>query len=303
MAVRKFLPIALVIFSIATAAWVQAPGQTPSRAQSDRDADGNRVRQVPQTPGPLAAVPFALNSRTAESPLSIEIRTAGEMTQQDRDLAANAESEIQDRAKYEGLEFNQGTWTYQQLVCPALPNHVLLRFSRNNGTGDVSMFSASIPRNGEGRIRIVPILRRGYSLFSPAPINALTISAFNHIRAEEHADAAPDWVTTGLCYAALAGADSKTVSRSQNPADQGFPEGMAPVLEISGNGGATIRFMSMDPRPRQWAMTFDRKGKLIKASRSAPSVMSEKAVKQDSTPGKVRLVPQSNAAVESHRVP
>jgi hypothetical protein len=299
MTVRKFLPIALAIFSIATAAWVQAPGQT----QSDRDPDGNRVRQVPQTRGPLAAVPFALNSRTAESPLSIEIRTAGEMTQQDRDLAANAESEIQDRAKYEGLEFNQGTWTYQQLVCPALPNHVLLRFSRNNGTGDVSMFSASIPKNGEGRIRIVPILRRGYSLFSPAPINALTISAFNHIRAEEHADAAPDWVTTGLCYAALAGADSKTVSRSQNPADQGFPEGMAPVLEISGNGGATIRFMSMDPRPRQWAMTFDHKGKLIKASRSAPSMITEKAVKPDSMPGKVRLVPQSNAAVKSHRVP
>ena len=69
----------------------------------------------------------------------------------------------------------------------------------------MSVFSASVPRNGAGRVRIVPILKRGYSLFSPAPINALTISAFNHIRAEEGEAANSDWLGNALCYAALAG--------------------------------------------------------------------------------------------------
>ncbi len=100
----------------------------------------------------------------------------------------------------------QGTWNATQVVCPALPHHLFLRYTRNNGTGDVTVFTASIPRNGDGRVRIIPIQRRGYSLFSPAPINALTISAFNHIRAEEPDDQrAANWLGNGLCYAALAG--------------------------------------------------------------------------------------------------
>ena len=47
------------------------------------------------------------------------------------------------------------------------------------------MFSASIPRGGEGRVRIIPIVRKGYSLFSPARIGALTIASFNRIHSEE----------------------------------------------------------------------------------------------------------------------
>ena len=76
----------------------------------------------------------------------------------------------------------------QKIACPRLTNHLFVQFTRNNGNGDVSIFSASIPRNGMGRIRIVPILKRSYSLFSPAPINSMTISAFNHIRSEEGAN-------------------------------------------------------------------------------------------------------------------
>jgi len=63
------------------------------------------------------------------------------MTQQDRGLEADAESSISERAGFAGLEFNQGRWNYRQVVCPALPNHLLLQFARNNGAGDVSVFS------------------------------------------------------------------------------------------------------------------------------------------------------------------
>jgi hypothetical protein len=209
---------------------------------------------------------------------AIEFRPVDQMSAADRLLAANAESSIGEHARYSDLDFNQGQWSYQQVVCPALPNHIFLRFLRNNGSGDVSLFTASIPRGDQGRVRIIPIQRRGYSLFSPAPINALTIAAFNHIRAEENPDQdpakAPDWVGTALCYAALAGGHPQPAQVVDNPASEKHPVANVALLEVGNDGGAVLWFtdMSTAPRPTRWSMTFDRKGKLVKGGH-APAEM------------------------------
>jgi hypothetical protein len=209
----------------------------------------------------------------------IWLMSAEEMTAQDRAEAANAEATIGEKAGFLGLGYDQGKWTYKQLVCPALPNHLFLQYTRNNGVGDVSLFSASVPRGGEGRVRIIPIQMRGYSLFSPAPINALTISAFNHIRAEEHAAGkdAPDWLGTALCYAALAGGHPQAADLPGIDAgrvDENAKDVVAPtaVLEVEADGGATLSFadVAASPRPMEWTMIFDRKGTLLKA-RHAPA--------------------------------
>jgi len=190
------------------------------------------------------------------------------MTRQDRDVEADGESSIRERVNFVGLEFNDGNWTYQQIVCPVFPNHVLLKFMRNNGKGDESVFTASIPRMGEGRVRIIPILRRGYSLFSPAPVNALTISAFNHIRIEEHPAGPPDWLGTGMCYAALAGAHPQVDLQDPGPDATSFAGGVPAALEIPVEGGAVIKFLDVaaKPQPMEWTMTFDKKGRLLKAT-------------------------------------
>ncbi len=226
---------------------------------------------VHETPPPM---PFPPDSKASRHENSIELRAPSQMTQQDRDVEADGEASIRERVSFSNLEFNEGKWSYQQLVCPSLPNHVLLRFTRNNGAGDVSVFSASIPRGGDGRVRIIPILRRGYSLFSPAPINALTISAFNHIRAEEHLDGAPDWLGTALCYAALAGAHPQVAQVADYSQGENFPAAMPAILQIPIRGGAIIRFTdtTAHPRPMEWTMTFNRKGKLLKATH-APALL------------------------------
>jgi len=220
-------------------------------------------------------MPFAPGNELTVPLRSIEFRSPDKMTERDRDVEADAESSIRERAGFDGLEFNQGKWSYQQVVCPALPHHLLLRFTLNNGRGDVSVFSASIPRLGDGRVRIIPIQRRGYSLFSPAPINALTISAFNHIRAEEHSDQAPDWLTTGLCYAALAGAHPEAAQPADTDQIQKLPIAPLALLTIPNQGGAVIRFtdISAIPRPMEWTMTFDPKGKLLKAAHVPASLV------------------------------
>jgi hypothetical protein len=190
------------------------------------------------------------------------------MTRKDGDLLADAESSINEHVGRVGLDFKQGAWSYHQIVCPALPNHLFLRFLRNNGTGDLSVFTASIPRGGEGRVRIIPIQLRGYSLFSPAPINALTLSAFNHIRAEENSDKTPDWLGTGLCYAALAGAHPQAAILTDDTETQKFPTAVPAVLQIPTEGGAFVSFTdaAATPRPMEWTMTFDKKGRLLKAT-------------------------------------
>jgi hypothetical protein len=235
----------------------------------DLESAGKSVKQL-RAPGLFPpGIPIATDKTSPASPHSIQVLSSSEMTQQDRNLEANAESSIQELAGVENLEFNEGAWTYRQLVCAALPNHLILRFSRNDGTREMSMFSAAIPRGSEGRIHIIPIVRKGYSLFSPAPIGALTIAAFNRIRAEENNDGPADWLGTGLCYAALAGANPQAGQlRAGKPEITDMATTLEPTLIIASNGGATIRFadVSATPRPMEWNMFFDPKGKLVKAT-------------------------------------
>jgi hypothetical protein len=223
--------------------------------------------QTSSGPSPLQ---FDTSKANIESAGSIEILPADQMTRNDRDLEANAEASIQERAGFQSLEFNEGSWTYQQLVCPALPNHLFLRFSRNEGTGEMSMFSASIPRGGEGRVRIIPIVRKGYSLFSPAPIGALTIASFNRIRSEEaNPDWTANWLGTALCYAALAGANPQAGELPPRPFEsEPHPATIEPTFVKTKDGGTIIRFsdVSTTPHPMEWNLIFDSKGTLLKAT-------------------------------------
>jgi hypothetical protein len=260
----------------------------PSHAQEDQNAatlHPSHVRKADRRP-----MPFPPGGETQAPAASLEFRAYDQMSPQDRDLAADAESAIGERAGFAGLEFNQGKWSYQQIVCPALPMHLFLQFTRNNGKGDVSVFSASIPRSGDGRVRIIPIVRRGYSLFSPAPVNALTISAFNHIRAEEHVDTTPEWLATGMCYAALAGAHPR-IGPPEETDFRKLPAAPTGRETIPMHGGAVIRFTDVEAasRPMQWTMTFNGRGKLLRASHSAAPKSGGKVVQL--TPTEVKGKP------------
>lgn len=282
------LPVALTFALVAAGC-----SQTIAQDSQTAPALGIKIKPVPSKAPPM---PFPPGSEAPGRQKSIEFRSPDQMTEKDKLLEADAESSIQERTGWAAMDFNEGKWNYRQLVCPALPNHLFLQFTRNNGAGDVSVFSASIPRNGEGRVRIVPIQRRGYSLFSPAPINALTISAFNHIRGEENATRPPDWLTTGLCYAALAGAHPETVLLpGAGETNDKFPAAAPAIMEIPHEGGAIIHFVDVAaaPRPMQWTMTFNGKGKLLKASHSPAPLVTAKAIAPPVAQPKIKPIPQT----------
>ena len=271
----------LVVALIATCA--------PLIAQQDSIVPAG-AKPIPER---VVPTPFPPGAGPLEIARSIQLRTPDQMTQQDRLLEADAESSIAERAGYADIAFNEGKWSYTQLVCPALPNHLFLRFTRNNGVGDVSVFSASIPRNGEGHVRIVPIQRRSYSLFSPAPVNALTISAFNRIRAEDKPEGSPSWLGTALCYAALAGANPAAAQMDAMTGPKKYPQASSPVLEIPSQGGAVIRFtdMSAKPQPMAWSLEFNAKGRLLKATHSSAGIAPEQAVPLSTAEQRTQPIP------------
>lgn len=245
---------------------------------------------TPQQP----ATPFPPDAWTPVSTETVELQPAEQMTAQDRALEAGAEPAIAEHAGMSGMEFTSGRWIYQQIVCPAFPNHMFLRFTRDQGAGDVSVFSASIPRTGEGHVSVIPIQRRSYSLFSPAPVNAITIAAFNHIRAEEQTIQTRGWTGgwagVGLCYAALAGADPELARPDKWAGDPRSYPGSSAELSYPAAGGAILQItdasadVSARLRPVEWTLVFDGKGKLLKAGRRPAPMIEARETHPQSAP-------------------
>lgn len=263
-------------------------------AQSGPDNIVSTPYKVRVVPPAVAPGPFPVGGAKSSSTPSVMFRAPEEMSQTDRLLASNDESSIAEHAQMDGFDLNRGKWSFEQIVCPGFPSHLFLRYTQNNGVGDVTAFSASIPRNGQGRVRIIPIQKRSYSLFSPAPVNAITIAAFNHIRVEEGAAQSSSWLGNALCYAALAGAQPQLASEKELRTGESAPA-LNAILEVPVKGGEVIKFVdeAAKPRPKQWTMTFSPNGKLTKASQApAPSIETRSI---PATPGapSVRPVPQS----------
>ncbi|MGC2615832.1 MAG: hypothetical protein WA354_17490 [Terracidiphilus sp.] len=286
----RISPIRLVATLVLAAVVLAAA----SYLQSQDSGASKQERIVPDT---VPAKPFSAIA-TRQTPLyTVEFRSADQLTQQDRLVLADAESSIAEHAGFAGLEYQQNNWSYRQIVCPTFPNHLFLQYTRNNGAGDMSVFSASIPRNGEGRVRIVPILKRGYSLFSPAPINALTISAFNHIRAEEGEAANSDWLGNALCYAALAGSQPQILPHDSEPAvHKPIPALTAAMyVETQAHGTQVIRFAdaAAHMHAMEWSMTFTHQGKLTEATHKPASMRTAIPASQQSAVTQTWQVPTS----------
>lgn len=217
-------------------------------------------------PGARNLTPFSNNASASGIAQFIVYRSPDQMGQSDRDLATKSQPAIRDAAAFAGIDFDKEKWHYRQLECQALPGHLFLLFAGDGDDSGASLFSAAIPRAGKGRVRVIPVERRGFTLFSPAPVNALAMAAFNRIRAQEPAGPPPDWLSTSLCYAALTEPRLEVSTSSRPSPEANLALSFPPTLEVGVDGESTIRFVNVaEPRqPMQWALTFDAKGQLIK---------------------------------------
>jgi hypothetical protein len=227
------------------------------------------------------------------------------MTAADRELAEADQDEIARRAGLQGFDLihesrgrrDGASWGYEQAVCPVFPEHVILEYSRDNGEGDVSLFSAVLPR-GEGHVRVIPGRRRSYSLWTPVSSNALTINDFNHMVLEGHDGLNPDWLTLGLCYAALAGGHVRAALVPRSAAEEIYPLVAPAMLMVGNKGGAEVRFADATPKTKamDWVLSFDVKGRLMKVRHVASAELVRKPVA--GAPMEVTGVPVKGSVID-----
>ena len=251
-----------------------AGGQTP-------DMKGFRVVEL--HPKPYES-PFPMDSKTGKTIDRLEYLAPEQMSATDSALAEANQAEIARRAGLQGFDLGregqaEGSWGYEQAVCPVFPDHLILEYSRLNGNGDVTLFSAVIPR-GDGHVRVIPVRRRSYSLWTPAPSNALTINDFNHMVQEGHEGLSPDWLTLGLCYAALAGGHVRAALVPRTAADEVYPLFVPAKLSISDKKGAQILFADVTPHSKamDWILSFDAKGRLLKVKHTVSAEILQRPV-------------------------
>jgi hypothetical protein len=241
--------------------------QPVGRPEQSRDA----VRIVPSA-SPSGA--FLNNSDRLLTEFTLRLLAPEQMADADRKTVEDVRNTIDSRAALQAMPTALSGWSYKQIACPAFPGHLLLRFSRSAGSSDVSEFSVAIPRTGQGKVHVLPIRRRSFSLFTPVSVNAQTVALFNRIR-EEEGEPQQDWTGVGLCYAALAGANPWVLLPSPAEKPGVLPSPSLVELAVETDGSETIRFTdrAAQPVPMDWILVFNKQGSLLKATHKAATTL------------------------------
>jgi hypothetical protein len=198
---------------------------------------------------------FVLEHR---SPEQLEPEDAALLKKRKRDVLAEAE--------FYGYDMSAKGWSYEQSVCPLMPDFVMLRYSSKDAAGAESLFTILVPRSG-GRIRIVPVLNHGATRFKPAPLDPRNYQLFSQLVPAEVAvkNSGPDgkWILLSICFAEMTGA------RPQVPNDPSLDIRMIkappPILRISINGkDHEVRFTDpISPKEyRLWEISYNGAGQI-----------------------------------------
>lgn len=240
--------------------------KVPLHAQAGNEKEGydpSQIRKQKVLPQPRMVPDVPLSAH----PSSLNLLPSAAMSSSDSEAVRAAWSQLEQSAAIEGFDLSENHWTYQQISCPAFPHHILLEFTEGTGTRDLSMFSAVVPRNGSEPARILPILRRGISTYSGSAASPIAITTFNRLRPQILAPDV-DWLTLGMCYAALRGVHVVLPNAETEQADGLAGVDTAPLVQISANGAMVIQFSDIESlqEPKRWEMSYDSKGKLLTTS-------------------------------------
>lgn len=236
----------------------------------------HRDRHFPQAEG--ISSPFATDMPASTAMQGLRFLAPHAISAHDREALDEAMPAIERKAAVAGFNLREGNWSYEQIACSLYANDVLLLYSLDRGPRDQSRFSVVIPRDSKSAVRVVPILRRSFTPYTSAPGNPVTIAAFNSLRENSPSTQKPDWLLTGRCYAALAGARVQLNSPESGSAGD-LQVAMPSVLKID-EGKNVVQFVDVEqPRnPQQWRLIFDPKGKLVKVEVSTFPALQVKIV-------------------------
>jgi hypothetical protein len=226
----------------------------------------------------------ALNAHLVTLPL----RTAAEMTDEDAALLARREADVSRAAAFYGFDISDShSWTYQQVVCRALPEHLILAFTNQTSPKGPSRFVAVVPHDS-GDVELVADVTHGLLPYRPAWKSSNAYSVFNRMVVAERGEHAvrsnSHWLNLAMCYVAVAGG---TIPQVADPLDDlaasealAKRDGSTPIIRIGDHGAADVAFSDVQQprRTANWTLSFDRDGRLKKAQLSEDKPISVRDV-------------------------
>lgn len=201
---------------------------------------------------------------------SLEHRAPGEMDSADASILQARQGEIAQAAQFYGYDLTAGGWSYEQTVCPQLPDYLMLHYTNTQPDGAISLLTALVPRT-TGRVRIVPVYYRSATPFHPAVKNSRNFALFNELVPADVAKAATNpggaWLSLGACYAEMVG--GRPVIPTQPTRDPEMLLASTPILFVSTiSNTRQIRFSDRNAARQQyttWSLSLNNQGRIVGA--------------------------------------
>ena len=200
-----------------------------------------------------------------------EVRPAEQMDPQDSSVVKANHREIATEAAFWGYDLNSGHWTWDQVICPEIPDAVVLHYRRKGSKGEF-LFTAVVPR-AAGRVLVAPVLYGGATPFESATGAKRTTSVFNQAVPVEVAtrDIEPEghWLHLAMTYAVIAGAEPRVPNAAEQQA--GLMKAPEPGLQLSQASHAREVVFSDHQAPRHytvWTIDFNGQGRVTDARAS-----------------------------------
>jgi hypothetical protein len=225
------------------------------------------VTAVPIAKSPLVGTPGVISLHRLDQ---------SQMSEADYQVVSNLRAELSKQAALANFDISDPGWHFQQVVCPALPDYVLLSFAHGADESGSSRFGALLTRNNAD-VRVISTYAHGVLPFQGAWNRTGTFEAFNSVLSEERGNLpmshAPNWLTIALCYTELSGYPVQVLSTVPLPGptlDLLRLDANRPQMMIRNDGSADVQFsdVSRPATTTNWKLHFDRHGQITSASRS-----------------------------------
>jgi hypothetical protein len=236
------------------------------------------IAPVPMSTKPLAGEPKVL---------ALQHLDQSQMSDADYQVVSNLSSELAQEAALANFDLSDAGWHFQQIVCPAFPDYVLLAFTHGADENGSSRFAAALSRTNT-QVRVVTAYAHGLLPFQASWNRPGTYEVFNSMLHEERGDLpvshAPNWLTIALCYAEMSGYPVQVLSTTPLPdptMDLLRLDANRPQMMIATDQSADVLFSDVS-RPAittNWKIHFDRQGRITSTSRTQSRQPSKIALK------------------------
>ncbi len=208
--------------------------------------------------------------------VSLPVLSPAQMSAADAELLNAREADVSRAAAFYGFDISDTSWSYQQIVCRTLPDHLILSFSNEGGIRGSSHFVAVVPHSA-GKVEVVSNFAHGLRPFRAAAEREGSYGVFNRMVEADRGGGSitpnAHWLDLAMCYAALTGMPA-TVAATQD--DVGASEALAkrhgstPIIRVGDHGAADVAFsdVRVPERTENWTLSFDRNGRLKHVDRS-----------------------------------